>query len=57
MRNRDSGRSAGRMVELDPCKSVPIEAVRPPDMFDEQGQPTLTGFRPDERWMVRVYGE
>ena len=58
MRNRVSGRSVTRMVEQDPSKSGPMEAVRPLDTFDEHGQPTLTGFRPDERWMmVRAYGE
>ena len=41
-------------VKQDPPKSEPVP---PPETFDEQGQPTLEGFRPDERWMVRVYGE
>lgn len=28
-----------------------------PARFNDDGQPTLAGFRADERWMVREYGD
>ncbi len=38
-------------------KKEPDPPKKAPDTFDEHGQATLKGFRPDERWMVREYGE
>ena len=56
MRNRVKTRSA-RKAERDPPMQVPRAPAPPPEVLDEDGLPTLEGFRPDERWMVRTYGD
>ena len=60
MRSRVKTRPA-RRVERDvaePTRRPRVPpGVRPPARFDEDGEPTLEGFRSDERLMVREYGD
>ena len=60
MRSRVKTRPALK-VERDPSpptrRSPMPPAVQPPVMFNGNGQPTLEGFRSDERWAVRAYGD
>ncbi len=38
-------------------KALKRSVVQLPAVVDDDGQPTLEGFRSDERWMVRAYGD
>ena len=38
-------------------KALKPSRAKLPAMVDEDGQRTLEGFRSDQRWMVRVYGD
>ena len=42
--------------QLAPNTLKPSPAKLPAEV-DENGQRTLKGFRSDQRWMVRVYGD
>ena len=57
MRNKVKSRSGPKLGRGKPqAASTPSTVQRPPEV-DQEGRPTLKGFRPDERWMVRVNGD
>ena len=60
MRERVKTRLARKVERNTPQpvpKSLKPSTVPPPAVVDEDGLSTLEGFRPDERWMVRAYGD